>query len=497
MIRRIAKHLLLAVAYSVFGSAVVLVGVYTYMLENRPDLKVWHEAELDREFQAENAAGINTLDDYLELERRLFQQLQEQVYAGVGDSDQRQINRYSGGSRMDPTAYPRNWNRTFELTQQDAEAGIVLLHGLSDSPYSMRKLGQQLHGSGFYVVGLRVPGHGTAPSGLLNVKWQDFTAAARLSVRHVREKIGPDKPLYIGGYSNGAALAVEYSLAVLEGEDLPAADGLVLLSPAIGVSPAAALAIWQSRFSNISGLHKLAWNSITPEFDPYKYNSFPVNAGDQIHRLTQNIAQRMSRLAGPDGVRGFPRTLAFQSVVDATVPPAILIDALFMKLAPEGHQVVLFDVNRNAEAEPLLKSDPESLTQRLFADQALPFDLTLVTNVSVHSNVVVARRKPAGAQQSRDVTLDLSWPPGLFSLSHVSLPFAPDDPVYGSRANNPEDDSITLGSVVIRGERNLLQIPDSFFLRLRYNPFFPYLSQRLATFLQLETNAENEDPDSH
>ena len=76
----------------------------------------------------------------------------------------------------------------------------------------MRTIGQQLHGSGFHVVGLRIPGHGTAPSGLLKVTWQDFTAATRLAARHVREKIGPDKPLYFAGYSNGAALAVENRL---------------------------------------------------------------------------------------------------------------------------------------------------------------------------------------------------------------------------------------------------------------------------------------------
>ena len=369
-----------------------------------------------------------------------------------------------------------------------------MLHGLSDSPYSMRTLGQQLHGSGFHVVGLRVPGHGTAPSALLGVKWQDFTAAVRLAARDVRENIGPDKPLYFAGYSNGAALAVEYSLAVLEGEDLPAADGLVLMSPAIGVSPTAALAIWQSRFSYITGLTKLAWNSITPEFDPYKYNSFPVNAGDQIYQLTRNIAQRIGRLSGPNGVSGFPRTLAFQSVVDATIPPATLIDALFMKLAPEGHQLVLFDVNRHTDAEPLLKSDPKTLTRRLFADQALPFDLTLVTNTTVNSDAVVARRKPALTRRSHDVSLDLSWPQGLFSLSHVSIPFAPDDPIYGSRANDPNDETITLGSVMIRGERNLLQIPDSFFLRLRYNPFYPYLSERLTTFFQAEISSDHEIP---
>jgi len=493
-IRHWVKHVTLAIAYGLLGSTLVLVGLYIYTLNNRPDLKVWHRAELDAEFQAERADDFGSLDDYLELEERLFQQLEEQVYLNVDDADRRLINRYSSGSRMDPSSYPRDWNRTFELGQQEAEAGIVLLHGLSDSPYSMRTLGQQLHGDGFHVVGLRIPGHGTAPAGLLTVKWQDFTAAVRLAVRHVREAIGPQKPLYIAGYSNGAALAVEYSLAVLEGEDLPATDGLILLSPAVGVSPVAALAASQARFSSVTGLEKLAWNSITPEFDPYKYNSFPVNAGDQIYLLTQNIAQRMSRLAGPDGVRGFPRTLAFQSVVDATVPPATLIDVLFLKLAPEGHQLVLFDINRNTEAEPLLKSDPETLTRRLFSAEVLPFDLTLVTNASVDTNAVVARRKPALAQQSYDVMLNLSWPQGLFSLSHVSIPFAPDDPVYGGLAIGGDGDPIVLGSVVIRGERNLLQIPDDFFLRLRYNPFFPYLSQRLSAFIQPDVNAGDDNP---
>jgi len=478
------KHLLLAVGYGLLGSFIVLVGFYIYALENRPDLKIWHEAKLDAEFQVTQSENVGTLGDYLELEDRLFQQLDERVYAAVADSDRRLINRYSSGSRMDPTSFPRDWNRTFELDQQDPAAGVVLLHGLSDSPYSMRALGEQLHGSGFHVVGLRIPGHGTAPSGLLDVKWRDFTAVTRLAVKHVREEVGPDKPLYIVGYSNGAALAVEYSLAVLEGEDLPSADGLVLLSPAIGVSSVAAFAIWQERFSYISGLDKLAWNTITPEFDPYKYNSFTVNAGDQIYQLTQNIAERISRLAGPNGVQDFPRTLAFQSVVDATVPPEILIDGLLMKLAPEAHQLVLFDVNRQAEAEPLLKSDPETLTQRLFMEVALPFDLTLVTNASVNSNAVVARRKPALSRQSHDVPLGLAWPSGLFSLSHVSIPFPPSDPLYGDQASDPGDETITLGSVVIRGERSLLQIPDSFFLRLRYNPFFPYLSQRLSAFVQ-------------
>ena len=80
--------------------------------------------------------------------------------------------------------------------------------------------------------------------------------------------------------------------------------------------------------------------------------------------------------------------------------------------------------------------------------------------------------------------MELAWPGGLFSLSHIAVPFPPDDPVYGRwpQAGSGEA-GITLGSITIRGERNLLQIPDNYFLRLRYNPFFDYLSARVLAFL--------------
>jgi len=481
---RIVKHLLLALTYGLLGSFVVIVGLYVYQLESRPDLKVWHRAALDAEFHAGLAGEITTLEQYLQREEQLFEQLEEQVYARIDAADRRAINRFSTDSLTDPRSYPKNWNRTFVLSQNEPLAGAVMLHGLSDSPYSLRSLGQLLHERQFEVIGLRLPGHGTAPAGLATVTWHDFVAAVRIAVSSMRDRLGPDRPLYLVGYSNGAALAVHYALTVLEGEDMPAVDGLVLLSPAIEVSGVAAYAIWQERFSRLSGLEKLGWTDIQAEFDPYKYSSFTVNAGDQIYQLTRNIAARMNRLSGPDGVAGFPRTIAFQSIVDATIKPSTLVDALFMKLAPGDHELVLFDVNRHTDAEPLLRSDPEVLTDRLLGEGQLPFTLTLVTNLNPDTDAVIARTKAAGATAATEEDLELAWPGGLFSLSHVAVPFPPDDPVYG---NDPEagEGHITLGSIFIRGERNLLQIPDNYFLRLRYNPFFGYLTTRVQGFMDL------------
>ncbi len=63
---------------------------------------------------------------------------------------------------------------------------------------------------------------------------------------------------------------MHYALSTLKDPDLPAASGLVLFSPAIGVTPAAALAVWQARLGHLLGLQKLEWNTLLLEYDPFK-----------------------------------------------------------------------------------------------------------------------------------------------------------------------------------------------------------------------------------
>jgi pimeloyl-ACP methyl ester carboxylesterase len=481
-LKSLIKHVFLAAGYGLFGVFVSAAGAYIYLLESRPDLKVWHTARLDEEFSAQGMQTVTTLDGYLEVEERVMRQLQEKVYNRIEPEDRRRIVRYNPGSMMDPGTRTVNWNRTFELVPEQPVAGALLIHGLSDSPYSMRAIADALHSHNVLSLAMRMPGHGTAPSGLVDAQWEDFAAAVRIGITDLKHRLG-DAPLFIVGYSNGASLAVEYALAPLEGSLAPQVDALVLLSPAIGVAPVAALARWQGRLGRVAGLEKLAWNSIEPEFDPYKYNSFAVNAGDQIYQLTSNIEQRINNLSAAHGLAYFPRTIAFQSVVDATVVPRALLDVLFMKLEKNGdHELVLFDVNRHLETEPLLHTDPDTFIGTLFEEAGLPFDLSLVTNEDNTSNTVIARSRIADSPFVFDLPLARSWPDTIFSLSHVALPFPPDDPLYGS-SHVPGDNRITLGSVYIRGERNLLKVPDSYFMRLRHNPFFDYMIERMVEFL--------------
>jgi alpha-beta hydrolase superfamily lysophospholipase len=481
MILRSVRRFLKALAYYVAGALVTAVIVLVLYLESRPDLKVWHTAELDEEFTAES--DIETFDEYLALEDRLIEQLDRLVVSQIEAEDRRLINRFHRDSASDPERWSRNWNRSFDLPVENPKAGVLLLHGMSDSPYSLRRIGLRLHEAGAHVVGLRLPGHGTAPTGLRAITWQDMAAAVHLAMRHLEDRSG-DRPIYIIGYSNGGALAVNYALATLEKPELPPVNGVVLVSPSIGVSGMAAFAVWQARLGYLLRLPKLEWNSIGLEYDPFKYGSFAVNAGDTVYRLTVEIDSKLARLESGDLLKTMPPILVFQSIVDATVSTKALFDVLLKRLPDHGHELVLVDIDRGEEVSPLLVGDYAAQSTAISNDHTLPFTLTLITNESSEDESVFARQRPPHSAVATDEPLDLMWPEAVLSLSHVALPFAPSDPLYGR--DKPADDSlIYLGNLSLRGERGLFRIPASDMLRLRWNPFYPYFEQRILEATQL------------
>jgi len=471
-----------AAGYTLLGAVVVVLAGFAYYVRGQPELSVWHRAQLDEEFSADSE--ISDFAGYLALEERLFAQLDAQVYAQVPTGQEQLLNRYSRGSLADPGRWPTPWNRSFERRNAAPRAGVLLLHGLSDSPYSLRALGERLATAQAWVVGLRVPGHGTAPSGLTTVRWQDMSAAVALAARHLRGAVG-DAPLYLVGYSNGGALAVEYALSALADASLPRPRGIVLMSPEIGIARVAALARWQERLGRALGLETLAWTSIEPEYDPFKYNSFSTNAADLAHRITARIQEQLAALDGTAKLSEMPRILAFQSAVDATVTAPALVENLLARLPAAENELVLFDINRRAGIEPMLAKDPRAMFGPMLLERELGFDLTLVTNASAGSSDVVAKHKRHG-----DLALTASavlgrWPPGVYSLAHIALPFSPEDPLYGG-PHAAESPGLQLGNVALRGERGVLRVSGGTLLRMHWNPFYPHLETRVLEFMGLE-----------
>ena len=489
MLKPLFRLLVKVLASVLLGLAVIAACGYAWFLRSGPEPKVWHTAHLEQEFTADQAGDVRTIADYRALEDRLFAELQAKIVDRIEPGDRSPFNRFNAHSRSDPAIWPTNWNRTFEIVPDHPTGAALLLHGLTDSPYSMRSIGEHLASRGLEVVGLRLPGHGTAPSGLVSFEVEDMQAAVRMAMRDLRRRIGPDRPIYLVGYSNGAALSVDYTVAVLEGQDLPRPAGLVLLSPAIGISPLAVVARMRTGISSVPGLGRAAWQEVVQEFDPYKYSSFSFNAAGQTQRLTSGVAKRVHRLAEKKPITGFPPVLAFLSTVDSTVRAEAVVDALLEHLAPGQHELVLFDVNRLDAARALLVADPGPLTAKLLSMPQRSFALTVITNEDTATEQQRELRALPGSSTQSTRLLDLAWPSAVFSLAHVALPFPPDDPLYGYETTSADRDAppagthVQLGRVSVHGENGVLSIPDWVLTRQRSNPFHSYMIERIDGFL--------------
>jgi alpha-beta hydrolase superfamily lysophospholipase len=303
-------------------------------------------------------------------------------------------------------------------------------------------------------------------------------------MRHARQRIGPDRPLVLVGYSNGGALAVKYATEGVDRPQDPRASRLLLLSPMIGVTPAARLAWWISRLGVVPYFEKARWLDVLPEFNPVKYNSFPANAGFQTASVTRALHRDLARLAADGRIATLPPILTFQSAVDATVSTPAVINALYDRLPANGSELVLFDLNQRAGISAFVRGDDLAAVGRLFNGVIRPYRRTLVTNRASGTTAVVARTTEAGQTEAVEEDLHLEWPPAVFSLTHVAIPFPIDDPVYGTHPVEDGSGLFRLGNLNPRGERAVLIAGADTFIRLTSNPFFPYVADRVRAWAQ-------------
>jgi alpha-beta hydrolase superfamily lysophospholipase len=444
-----------------------------------PPLEPWHTYVPD-ELNAD-AIDATGWAGYLRAEERLFADVRREVFRAPDEGTAVPVNRYVTGSVVDPQIFGTDWNRSYVLEPEGEPTGAaVFLHGLTDAPYSLRHLAAVYRDRGFVAIGIRLPGHGTVPAALTTVEWEDWMAAARLAVREAVLRAGPGKRLHLIGFSNGGALAVKYALDATSRDDLPRPERLILLSPMVGITVFA-------RYAGLAGLPaffpafaRAAWLDVLPEFNPFKYNSFPVNGARQAYQVTQALQDQINRAAADGSIASLPPIHTFQSVVDFTVSTRAIVTSLYARLPANGSELTLFDLNRAIGLGPLIDRSMETLVERLVPPAPRSFRTTLVTNASTSSLEAVERATESGATAEAVTPLGLAFPPAAFSLSHVALPFPVTDPLYGSQPGTGESFGINLGALTPRGERGVLVVPLDALVRISSNPFYPYVARRVA-----------------
>ena len=415
---------------------------------------------------------------YLAHEAELFKQVRKQVSDRLPASTRIPSNRYFEGSPIYPGHFERDWNRSYEMRPAGKPiGGVVLLHGLTDSPYSLRHIAQRYVDDGFVAVGVRLPGHGTVPAGLSSVDWESWMAATRLAVREARSLAGAGQPIHLVGFSNGGALAMKYALDSLEDPGLVRPAQLVLVSPMIGVTRYAKFAGLAALPALLPPFEKASWLGIVPEFNPFKYNSFPVNGARQSHRLTVALQGQITRLARAGRLEDLPPVLTFQSVIDSTVSTPAIINRLYSSLPYNGSELVLFDVNRYTKLGPLIDPSSSRALSRLLPTLPVNYRLTMIVNEREGDDATVARVIEPGTKDENTSALPMKYPAQIFSLSHVALPFPLDDELYGIQPTDKDHPrfGVSLGTLAPRGERGALMISLDSMFRISSNPFFSYM----------------------
>ena len=473
------------IKYLLVGALLLLAAVFLVRAVQSmrgPDLQPWHRLA-PPEPSADEIDAMNWMQ-WLKAEDAAFRFVETEVQAKLPAAQQVPQNRYWADAPLNPANLRQNWNRSFTLEPAGAPVGaIVLLHGLTDAPYSLRHVGDLYQKRGWVVIGIRMPGHGTVPAGLAKAKAEQWQAATRLAVREAMRR-APGRPLHIAGYSNGAALAMIHALDATENPTLGAPDQVVLLSPMIGLTRFA-------RFAGLAGMPAIfpafvnaAWLDIIPEYNPFKYNSFPVKAGAESHRVTVILGEKIEAARSSGRIGRLPPILTFQSAVDSTVSAPAVVDGLYAHLPANGSELVLFDINRAAYVGPFVRQSAKTALERMRPTGRHNYRLSIVANAAPGDPETVVRSYAPDATVPVEEPLGIPYRRDFFSLGHVALPFPLSDGLYGADPSPDDPQGVALGALATRGENGVLGISPAALARVSSNPFMPWILGRIDQTLQ-------------
>jgi carboxylesterase len=101
--------------------------------------------------------------------------------------------------------------------------GVLVLHGFTGNPSSMRGIAEAMVALGHHVEMPRLPGHGTTVEEMVTTGWADWTGEVRAAHGRLAERVDQ---IVVAGLSMGG------SLTLWSGFELPNVAGLVCVNPA-------------------------------------------------------------------------------------------------------------------------------------------------------------------------------------------------------------------------------------------------------------------------
>lgn len=348
-------------------------------------------------------------------------------------------------SRVDLNSFDQNFiidaNAPFEWiptelksvinNQKKAKNGILLIHGLLDSPYSLHDLGRFFLAQNFVVRSILLPGHGTRPGDLIGATADAWIKAAHYGIHSLNQTV---ENVHVLGISGGAGLALYHAL---QGMPIKA---LFLMAPLLQIKSKLVplISLWPYFKRK---LPEGAWFKQRDDLDYAKYESIPYDLIYQAYALTQKIK--------------------------------LLVQQQPLKL-PLWMVTSYHDETIDSRA-----------AVRYFKKQEHPLSSLIIYNSKLYADADtrIEHRMSAFPQQN------------ILNFSHVCLSISPLNPHYGIQGDyplplsTPKKNQSATSENIYYGALNKANIKHFRVKRLTYNPDFENMLVKMKMFLLSISNS--------
>ena len=200
-----------------------------------------------------------------------------------------------------PAGWMHDWSA--RGTGKNARVGVLLLHGFTGAPPSMRPWGEFLHSKGYTVSIPLLPGHGTKPEDLNKVKWHQWTDKVQAELDELYKSCDH---VFICGLSMGGGTTL--NVAAQNNDKLA---GIILVNPMIHIAFLPHQLVYI--ISNFQKLRSSVGNDIKrPGVTEYGYDALPTRGVYELLKMLKITRKNLGKVTVP--------VQLFHSVEDHTLP---------------------------------------------------------------------------------------------------------------------------------------------------------------------------------
>ncbi|MDC7690836.1 alpha/beta hydrolase [Vogesella indigofera] len=303
--------------------------------------------------------------------------------------------------------------------------GVLLVHGLGDSPFSFVDIAPRLAQQGWLVRTVLLPGHGSTPQSLLPVAMADWQQVVREQTQLLQREVGR---IWLGGFSTGGNLVLGEALANA------GIAGLLLFSPGLKSD---------SRLDWLTPWLAPLRPWLRPpepgraQQTPVRYLNVPTNGFGQYYRSSASVRAQLAR-------QPYPRPVLMVLSEHDSVLDVRYTLAQFSQRFSHPHSRLIWYGNAPASSDHRVLWRPDRLPQQRISQ-----------------------------------------------FSHMSVLFAPDNPLYGrdgslrlcQNGQDAADDAACRNGATVWYSDWGYREAGKVHARLTFNPYFDWQLQQIQQLL--------------